>query len=35
VTTWLNTPIQMQFLVIDGLTIRWIEPERCCSPTGI
>jgi len=25
VTTWLNTPIQMQFRVIDGLTIRFAQ----------
>ena len=24
-TTWLNTPIQMQFRVIDGLTVRFAE----------
>jgi pimeloyl-ACP methyl ester carboxylesterase len=27
VTTWLNTPIQMQFRVIDGLTVRFAESE--------
>ena len=27
-TTWLNTPIQMQFRVIDGLTIRFAESEN-------
>ena len=26
-TTWLNTPIQMQFRVIDGLTVRFAESE--------
>ena len=26
-TTWLNTPIQMQFRVIDGLTIRFAQSE--------
>jgi len=26
-TTWLNTPIQMQFRVIDGLSIRFAESE--------
>jgi pimeloyl-ACP methyl ester carboxylesterase len=25
VTTWLNTPIQMQFRVIDGLTVRFAQ----------
>jgi hypothetical protein len=24
-TTWLNTPIQMQFRVIDGLTVRFAQ----------
>jgi hypothetical protein len=24
-TTWLNTPIQMQFRTIDGLSIRYAE----------
>jgi pimeloyl-ACP methyl ester carboxylesterase len=27
-TTWLNTPIQMQFRVIDGLSVRFAESER-------
>jgi len=27
VTTWLNTPIQMQFRVIDGLTVRFAQSE--------
>jgi pimeloyl-ACP methyl ester carboxylesterase len=27
VTTWLNTPIQMQFRVIDGLSVRFAESE--------
>jgi hypothetical protein len=27
VTTWLNTPIQMQFRVIDGLTVRFARSE--------
>jgi pimeloyl-ACP methyl ester carboxylesterase len=27
VTTWLNTPIQMRFRVIDGLTVRFAESE--------
>jgi pimeloyl-ACP methyl ester carboxylesterase len=27
VTTWLNTPIEMQFRVIDGLTVRFAESE--------
>jgi pimeloyl-ACP methyl ester carboxylesterase len=27
VTTWLNTPIQMQFRVIDGLTVRFAHSE--------
>jgi pimeloyl-ACP methyl ester carboxylesterase len=27
VTTWLNTPIQMQFRVIDGLSVRYAESE--------
>jgi pimeloyl-ACP methyl ester carboxylesterase len=27
VTTWLNTPIQMQFRVIDGLSIRFARSE--------
>jgi len=26
-TTWLNTPIQMQFRVIDGLSVRFAESE--------
>jgi pimeloyl-ACP methyl ester carboxylesterase len=26
-TAWLNTPIQMQFRVIDGLTVRFAESE--------
>ena len=26
-TTWLNTPIQMQFRVIDGLSVRYAESE--------
>ena len=26
-TTWLNTPIQMRFRVIDGLTVRFAESE--------
>ena len=26
-TTWLNTPIQMQFRVIDGLTVRFAQSE--------
>ena len=26
-TTWLDTPIQMQFRVIDGLTVRFAESE--------
>ena len=26
-TTWLNTPIQMQFRIIDGLSIRFAESE--------
>jgi pimeloyl-ACP methyl ester carboxylesterase len=28
VTTWLNTPIQMQFRVIDGLTVRFAQSEN-------
>src|SRR5262249_54343098 len=28
-TTWLNTPIQMQFRGIDGLTIRFAESGDC------
>jgi pimeloyl-ACP methyl ester carboxylesterase len=28
VTTWLNTPIQMQFRVIDGLTVRLAQSEN-------
>jgi hypothetical protein len=27
VTTWLNTPIQMQFRVIDRLTVRFAQSE--------
>ena len=27
-TTWLNTPIQMQFRVIDGLSVRFAESEK-------
>jgi hypothetical protein len=27
VTSWLNTPIQMQFRVIDGLTVRFAQSE--------
>jgi pimeloyl-ACP methyl ester carboxylesterase len=27
VTTWLNTPIQMQFRVIDGLTVRFAQSQ--------
>jgi pimeloyl-ACP methyl ester carboxylesterase len=27
-TTWLNTPIQMQFRVIDGLPVRFAESEK-------
>jgi pimeloyl-ACP methyl ester carboxylesterase len=27
VTTWLNTPIQMQFRVIDGLSVRFAQSE--------
>jgi pimeloyl-ACP methyl ester carboxylesterase len=27
VTTWLNTPIQMQFRVLDGLTVRFAQSE--------
>jgi pimeloyl-ACP methyl ester carboxylesterase len=27
-TTWLNTPIQMQFRVIDGLSVRFAESEH-------
>jgi pimeloyl-ACP methyl ester carboxylesterase len=27
-TTWLNTPIQMQFRVIDGLSVRFAESEN-------
>ncbi|HWM95944.1 MAG TPA: alpha/beta hydrolase [Streptosporangiaceae bacterium] len=27
-TTWLNTPIQMQFRVIDGLTVRFAQSEN-------
>jgi pimeloyl-ACP methyl ester carboxylesterase len=27
VTTWLNTPIQMQFRVVDGLTVRFAQSE--------
>jgi hypothetical protein len=27
VTTWLNTPIQMQFRVIEGLSVRFAESE--------
>jgi pimeloyl-ACP methyl ester carboxylesterase len=27
VTTWLNTPIQIQFRVIDGLTVRFAQSE--------
>jgi len=27
VTTWLNTPIEMQFRVIDGLSVRFAESE--------
>jgi pimeloyl-ACP methyl ester carboxylesterase len=27
VTTWLNTPFQMQFRVIDGLTVRFAQSE--------
>ena len=26
-TTWLNTPIQMQFRVIDGLTVRFAQSQ--------
>jgi pimeloyl-ACP methyl ester carboxylesterase len=28
VTTWLNTPIQMQFRTIDGLSIRYAESQN-------
>jgi pimeloyl-ACP methyl ester carboxylesterase len=28
VTTWLNTPIPMQFRVIDGLTVRFAQSEN-------
>ena len=27
-TTWLNTPIQMQLRVIDGLSVRFAEGEK-------
>jgi pimeloyl-ACP methyl ester carboxylesterase len=27
-TTWLNTPIQMQFRVLDGLSVRFAESEK-------
>jgi pimeloyl-ACP methyl ester carboxylesterase len=27
-TTWLNTPIQMQFRVIDGLSVRFAESDK-------
>jgi hypothetical protein len=27
VTTWLNTPIQMQFRVIDGLSVRFAQSQ--------
>src|SRR5258705_1498569 len=27
-TTWLNTPVQMQFRVIDGLTVRFARSEN-------
>ena len=26
-TTWLNTPIQMQFRVIDGLSVRFAQSK--------
>jgi pimeloyl-ACP methyl ester carboxylesterase len=32
VTTWLNTPIQMQFRVIDGLSVRFAESEDLGAP---
>jgi pimeloyl-ACP methyl ester carboxylesterase len=28
VTTWMNTPIEMQFRVIDGLTVRFAQSEE-------
>jgi len=27
-TTWLNTPMQMRFLVIDGLSVRFTESGK-------
>jgi pimeloyl-ACP methyl ester carboxylesterase len=27
-TTWLNTPMQMEFRVIDGLSVRFAETEK-------
>ena len=27
-TTWLNTPIEMQFRVIDGLSVRFAQSEQ-------
>ncbi len=27
VTSWLNTPIRMQFRVLDGLTVRFAQSE--------
>jgi hypothetical protein len=28
VTTWLNTPIEMEFRIIDGLSIRFAASEE-------
>jgi len=35
VTTWLNTPIQMQFRVIDGLTARGLRRRRCAQRVNL
>jgi hypothetical protein len=32
VTTWLNTPIQMQFRVIDGLSVRFAQSQDRGGP---
>jgi pimeloyl-ACP methyl ester carboxylesterase len=35
VTTWLNTPIEMQFRVIDGLTVRFAQSGERAGDTAL